>query len=126
MRKFHFASLSQFQRLREPIRDYIYELSPHCADLLFVALNEAVNNALFHGRKDGLSLNIEVEIFREGDDICLVVRHDGIGFNSCQQEKDRCENDADEHGRGLEIIRYCTDIYHFNDAGNELEMRKKI
>jgi serine/threonine-protein kinase RsbW len=58
MREFHFASFSQFQKLRETIRDYIREISPQNADLLFVALNEAVNNALFHGGKKDLPPNI--------------------------------------------------------------------
>lgn len=126
MREFHFASFSQFQKLRETIRDYIREISPQNADLLFVALNEAVNNALFHGGKNDLPPNIEVRISKEDGDVCLVVQHDGIGLSPCEQHKDHCPDTVDEHGRGLEIIEYCTDSYHFNAKGNQLEMRKKM
>jgi len=126
MVKYRLASIAEFRNMRETIKRAIVDFYPQGAELLYVALNEAVNNALFHGQRDGFSPNVEINLFRESNEVCIIVKHDGSGYDYPSRRKNQSADSYDEHGRGIEIIEYCTDTLRFNASGNELEMRKKI
>jgi Signal transduction histidine kinase len=126
MLKYRFASLNEFICLRDHIKDFLATLCSQDAELLFVAINEAVNNAIFHGCSDNNVPNIELIISRSQEEVSIVVRHDGVGCSHESSENKEYTDDLAEHGRGLSIIDLCTDYYCFNDAGNELKMSKKI
>lgn len=128
MKKYCFSSLDEFARLRSRVRDALEELCSQNAELLFIATNEAVNNAIFHGQKNGIPPNVEVILEKKENEMCVVVRHDGVG-SSCQDYLKVNAHDADdfcEHGRGMEIIRYCTDYFQVYDSGKKVEMHKQI
>lgn len=126
MVKYRFASIVEFSSMRDNIKETISLFCPQGAELLYVALNEAVNNALFHGRTNGSTPNVEINLFRDSDEICIIVKHNGTGYSYKSRKKNQSADSYDEHGRGIEIIEYCTDTLKFNESGNELEMRKKI
>lgn len=126
MVKYFFSSLSEFSRLRDRIKQDILQACPQSANLLFVALNEAVNNAIFHGyeQQPGQPTPVELILQHDGTAFCMIVRHNGSGFKCKNIEK--ADNDLCDHGRGIEIIKMCTDDFCYNECGNELVMRKFI
>lgn len=126
MLKYQFASFGEFVSLRQPIKEYFETICKSEPELLFVALNEAVNNAFFHGLKTDRSANVEVTIAKCNDEVLITVKHNGDGYKSYKTEALDQDDSLNEHGRGLAIIGLCTDSYRFNSSGNELEMRKKV
>lgn len=120
-----FSSLAEFAPLREDFRQQLRALCPEAADRLFVALNEAVNNALFHGiREDGGKM-VSVSVSKSGDAVEIIVRHNGRGL---KQRVTGCggRTGLEESGRGLHIIESCADSVSYNRAGNEMVMRAAV
>ncbi len=126
MRQYKFSSLDEFAGMRCVMKNDLNKLYPQAVELLFVALNEAVNNAIFHGNENGISPNIEVSFFKDGSDVCMAVRHDGLAFKGIEVSEVPQAEDFDEHGRGIEIIKYCIDSFKYTDSGRKIIMRKKI
>lgn len=125
MLKHQFTSLSDFVKLRNTIKKYLESISHGESDLLFVATNEAVNNAFFHGYKSNCPANVELTITKLQEEILITVKHDGEGYKF-DEALEKHHDDLNEHGRGLSIIGLCTDSYRFNSSGNELEIRKYL
>ena len=124
--KYDFSSFSEFAALRDSMQKDILKACPQSAKLLFVALNEAVNNAIFHGyeQQAGQPTPVEVILEKNSTEFCMTVRHHGSGFR--REAVQKAEDDLVEHGRGIEIIKMCTDDFCYNECGNELIMRKFI
>lgn len=78
------------------------------------ALGEAVANAIEHGKVDR---PIEVEVHIDGDRILGIVRDEGVGFASDPRAiaVDLPPGDS-ERGRGLPIMRRCSDIFAVESA----------
>lgn len=123
--KYSFGCAADFAAMRPAIRRLLAELAPDDAQRLFVALNEAVNNAYQHGCGDGVQ-TVEVEIRRSAAEILLRVSHDGNGIDAVDASKSLPENDLDDHGRGLAIMRFCTDSLEYDAGGRTLVMRKRL
>ena len=121
-----FSSLKEFAQLREEMKTYIMQACPQYANLLFVALNEAVNNAIFHGyeQQAGQPTPVEVILRQNGNEFFMIVRHYGTGF--IRKNVEKSEDNLLDHGRGIEIIKMCTDDFCYNQGGNEIVMRKII
>jgi anti-sigma regulatory factor (Ser/Thr protein kinase) len=54
------------------------------------------------------------------------VRHAGAGIQLSDLDKGLPEDDLDDHGRGLAIMRLCTDSVEYDRSGRELVMRKLL
>jgi serine/threonine-protein kinase RsbW len=120
-----FSSLAEFGPLREEILAYLRTLCPEAAERLFVALNEAVNNALLHGTKEDGGKTVTVTVTAEADAVTMTVRHDGRGF---RRRPAGCggRTGLAEGGRGLHIIMGCADSVSYDDTGNEIVIRKTL
>lgn len=119
-----FSTMEEFSRLREPIRR---ELGQHLVtgvEPLFVAVNEAVNNAIFHGNKQDNSKKVHLTITSSPSEVKVIIRDEGGGFKPVEQAKP--EENLRESGRGLEIIGYCVDDYYFNLEPSEIVLVKKV
>ncbi|TCL39198.1 serine/threonine-protein kinase RsbW [Anaerospora hongkongensis] len=117
------SSLAEFSGVREQIRSITLKLCPDRGDLLFVALNEAVNNALFHGNGGDSKKRVEIILSLENNQVSICIRDQGRGFDYRNRQ---AEEELDEHGRGLAIMQYCADSIEFNKDGNEIILRKNI
>jgi serine/threonine-protein kinase RsbW len=124
--KYRFRCAAEFASMRTAIRRFLTELSPQHAELLFVALNEAVNNAYGHGCIEAGEQVVAVEVNHSAEEICLRVRHAGAGIQLSDLDKGLPEDDLDDHGRGLAIMRLCTDSVEYDRSGRELVMRKLL
>ncbi|MCX7781192.1 MAG: ATP-binding protein [Negativicutes bacterium] len=127
--RYTFFSLAEFAGKREIIRAILKEYCQDQSELLYVALNEAVNNAFFHGYhgcQDKQKALVQVFFSFEGEEFVIMVRHEGKGIQTFGQRQTRDELSLEDHGRGLDIIGNCTDSYKYNAEGNEIVMRKRI
>lgn len=124
MHSYAVSSLDEFSGVREQIRSITLKLCPDRGDLLFVALNEAVNNALFHGNDGDSKKCVEIILTLEDNQVCICIRDQGRGFD--YRNRQAVDEELDEHGRGLAIMQYCADVIEFNEDGNEIILRKNI
>jgi serine/threonine-protein kinase RsbW len=118
------SSLDEFSGVREQIRSITLKLCPDRGELLFVALNEAVNNALFHGNDGDNKKLVEIILTLEDNQVCICIRDQGRGFN--YRTRQAANEELHDHGRGLAIMQYCADVIEFNEDGNEIILRKNI
>jgi serine/threonine-protein kinase RsbW len=127
MIRYRFSSLEEFAVVRNQIKAEITKVCPHSDTLLYVALNEAVNNAIFHGYEQQQEQVTPVEIIldHQQNEFRMIVRHEGVGFN-CNNIEQLSAEDLTDHGRGIDIIKMCTDDFYYNKCGTELVMRKFI
>lgn len=121
---YSFSSFEEFVKLRDVINEQLVKISGDNAMHLFIAINEGVNNAIFHGNKEDISKKVYLTIEKMSNEVKVVIRDEGQGF-----EKVRENATADlwgEHGRGIELIKHCVDSYWCNALGNEMTLVKKI
>ena len=120
------ASLEDFRMARESIRENLQTICPEYSMQLFVAINEAVNNAFFHGINDHKGTQVTLDIQRNQQDLCMIVKHNGEGFTP---EYIDCTTDHEvynESGRGLDIIKHYVDSLEFSASGCEVIMHKNL
>lgn len=119
-----FSSVKEFINLRDSINERLMKISGDGAIRLFIAINEGVNNAIFHGNKEDASKKVYLTIEEMPNEIKVVIRDEGQGFES--QDNEDITDLWGEHGRGLELIKHCVDCCWRNAVGNELTLVKKI
>ncbi|MGH7727643.1 MAG: ATP-binding protein [Vulcanimicrobiaceae bacterium] len=83
-------------------------LAPADLDHFLTALGEAVANAIEHARTSG---EIAIEVRINEARIVALVRDDGVGFPDGLAARAKLPADDAERGRGLPIIRRCSDIF---------------
>lgn len=96
--------------VRAGVSDFAREHGVAEEDLgcFLTALGEALANAIEHSRADKL---IEIEIRVGADRIVATVRDNGVGFESDLVVEPGLPDPTAERGRGLPIMRRCSDIF---------------
>lgn len=123
--RYRVESLTQFAELREDIED---RLKIHCEDQtygVFLALNEAVNNALFHGKGiNNGTVTITIRIFG-GRRLSVRVNDPGKGFvpNSAINGVSDLWT---EGGRGRFLMAAMMDKIVYNHMGNAVLLVKNL
>ncbi|MDF2634635.1 MAG: putative anti-sigma regulatory factor, serine/threonine protein kinase [Pelosinus sp.] len=121
---YSFSSLAEFATLRDTIRKELIQDCEEDALRLFIAINEGVNNAIFHGNKKDVTKKVQLIIEKSPDEIQVIIRDEGDGFVETKT------SDAmelwNEDGRGLDLIGLYVDSYWRNAKGNEITLVKKI
>ena len=121
---YSFSTVEEFSKLREPVRRRLSQLLSAGGEPMFVAVNEAVNNAIFHGNKRDNSKKVHLSITGFPDEVQVTIQDEGDGLMSSVQEANA--DSFRESGRGLEIIGLCVDNYYFKAPPNEMVLIKKI
>ncbi|NLK19398.1 MAG: ATP-binding protein [Synergistaceae bacterium] len=118
-----FESVQEFAPHREEIRRiFLKDLGENRGMRFFVALNEAVNNALIHG-KGASDEKVRLSIRDGGDRISAHVkscggnfRHDMIADGAVFDDKTK------ESGRGVQIILHVVDGCKLTKSGDLVSM----
>lgn len=119
-----FSTLDEFSTMRELIKAELVRISGKDAQRIFVAINEGVNNAIFHGNKEDSSKKVYLTMEQHLNEIKIIIRDEGSGF--VNQERNHVTPWFEEHGRGLQLIQHCVDCYELNGLGNEITLIKKL
>lgn len=122
--KYQFSTLHDFAALREHLQTKLSVLPPQAASLFFMSINEAVNNALFHGNNQDENKKVTLTWMNFAEEIRIVICDEGEGFTPsnliCSDLLGK------ECGRGLNFIEYGADSYQYNAKGNELTLSKRL
>lgn len=119
-----FSTLDEFSKIRESIKEKLVRISGKEALRIFIAINEGVNNAIFHGNKADNSKKVYLKIEEFANEIKIIIRDEGNGF--INQEIPNRVSWFEEHGRGLQLIQHYMDSYELNGLRNELTLIKKL
>nr|WP_169717861.1 ATP-binding protein [Sporomusa silvacetica] len=115
--------MEEFSQLREAVREKLTEMRVAGVDPFFVAINEAVNNAIFHGNKHDETKKVQLSITNWPGEVRVIIRDEGQGFAPAKAKQ---EEGLQERGRGIEIIRHCVDQYYFSLEPSEMVLIKKV
>ena len=80
-------------------------------DLFLTALGEAIANSVEHAAASPHEISIRVEVRIDADRIVGTVQDDGCGFIPKTASEPELPDAASERGRGLPIIRRCSDFF---------------
>ena len=122
--KYQFSSLHDFAALREQLQTKLSVLPPQAASLFFMSINEAVNNALFHGNNQDENKKVTLTWMNFAEEIRIVICDEGEGF--IRPDLTCSDLLCKECGRGLNFIEYGADSYQYNSKGNELTLSKRL
>lgn len=118
MVEIRFNSIEQFAPHRERILSVFRSLGERQGMLFFVALNEAVNNALIHGGRGNREEAVELSVRDEGDRICAAIRSCGGSFSHDMKTDPGVFDDGlRESGRGVQIILHIADQCSITESG---------
>jgi len=101
-------------RFGKSVRDQVvtfanrFQINRTELDEFVFAIGEALANAIEHSHSSDV---IEVRCQVEGDKIVATVIDSGAGFETGTLSKITLPNELSERGRGLPIMRRCTDIF---------------
>ncbi|MFN5983642.1 MAG: ATP-binding protein [Fluviicola sp.] len=88
---------------------------------VLIAVTEAVNNAILHGNKNDVSLNVGVNVFDAPVSFCFNVSDTGNGFDyDSLPDPTAPENIEKENGRGVFLMRNLADDVVYNETGNQV------
>ncbi len=88
---------------------------------VLIAVTEAVNNAILHGNKNDVSLNVGVNVFDTPVSFCFNVSDTGNGFDyDSLPDPTAPENIEKENGRGVFLMRNLADEVVYNESGNQV------
>jgi len=100
------------------------------ANHINVVLTEALVNAIRHANANDPDEEVEIRITVTDEELVLQVFDHGRGFNmdSISSTVKETQDELEDHGRGLYIIRSLMDSvdYYPVTGGNVLEMRKQF
>jgi serine/threonine-protein kinase RsbW len=100
------------------------------ANHINVVLTEALVNAIRHANANDPDEEVEIRITVTDEELVLQVFDHGRGFNleSISSTAEDSQNELEDHGRGLYIMRSLMDsvVYYPVEGGNVLEMRKQF
>ena len=118
-----FSSIEQFAPHRERILSVFRDLGGRQGMLFFLALNEAVNNALIHGGRTGPEDEVELSVRDEGSRICAAVRSRSGGFSHDTKPDPGIFDDVlRESGRGVQIFLHIADECSIGESGRLLSL----
>jgi serine/threonine-protein kinase RsbW len=91
---------------------------------IWIALNEAVTNAIKHGNKYDPEKKVRLTIEKKDERyICFTVKDEGEGFNpSVLPDPTDPEHLAEPSGRGVFLINKLADTVKFSENGSIVEM----
>ncbi|HME32154.1 MAG TPA: ATP-binding protein [Terriglobales bacterium] len=112
---------------RQALMDF---LAPYCAGEaeeldIFIALQEALANAVLHGCQNDASKTIQCRVEIDPSALLITVRDPGPGFDSgMATESTEAGTNVSQHGRGICLMRSLMDEVSYRHGGTELQLRK--
>jgi serine/threonine-protein kinase RsbW len=96
------CSKTSLPKIREFVRDQLsaYDVQPLVSDQLVLAMDEACANSIIHQHKCDEKDNIELVIYRRGNEIHFELRDVGMPFNILQYKPEDLENAILERKKG--------------------------
>ncbi|MEY3236707.1 MAG: hypothetical protein RI883_808 [Bacteroidota bacterium] len=90
---------------------------------VLIAVTEAVNNAIEHGNKKEVLMEVNVLVSDNPIEFCFSVKDQGRGFDyENLPDPTAPENILKENGRGIYLMRNLADEVEFEDSGRSVNI----
>jgi serine/threonine-protein kinase RsbW len=125
-----FAFPGDVDSLAQSRRALMDFLAPHCSSEaeeldIFLALQEALANAVLHGCQNDASKTIHCRVEIDPSALLIIVRDPGPGFDpGMATESTEAGTNVSQHGRGICLMRSLMDEVSYRQGGTELQLRK--
>jgi anti-sigma regulatory factor (Ser/Thr protein kinase) len=112
---------------RQAVMDFI---GPHCSsDVeeldIFIALQEALANAVLHGSRNDPAETIHCRVEIDPSAFLITIRDPGPGFDvEAATRATEFGANTTTHGRGIAMMRDLMDEVVYRNGGSEVELRK--
>lgn len=128
--RLEFTIPSVIERMHDVLNELTEKLEarglvqPHSH--LFVALDEAIANAIKHGNKSDPTKNVHITAEMDDEEVTFVITDEGDGFDLA-----KLPDPTDSQylmrpcGRGVMLIYHLMDDVEYNERGNQVKMKKK-
>ena len=117
-----FGSINQVESLIDNICSKL-KVNEDAYGNILIAVTEAVNNAIQHGNKFDVNLNVDVLVGDKQTDFCFSVKDYGDGFNfNDLPDPTAPENIEKENGRGIFLMRSLAEEVEFEDKGTNVNI----
>ena len=103
------------------VRGYLRQYSIEDDKALILTLRELINNAIEHGNRKNLAMNVIASVRRIGDmRFKLIVEDEGKGFDYESKVMEIPDDPSQIRNRGLGLANAFSDQIEFNDIGNRI------
>lgn len=113
---------------RDRIMDFLHDHDvgePEEIDI-FVALQEALANAVLHGCKNDPSQIVRCSVEVDAETITIIIRDPGPGFETVAvTDASDDGTNLTQHGRGILLMRGLMDEVSYSHGGSELKLTKR-
>lgn len=90
---------------------------------VLIAVTEAVNNAIEHGNKKDLLMEVNVAVANNPSEFCFNIKDQGRGFDFLNlPDPTAPENILKENGRGIFLMKNLADEVEFEDYGRSVNL----
>jgi len=127
-REFTFpGDLESMVAARQALMSFI---APYCSSEIeeidiFVALQEALANAVLHGCQNDSSKTIYCSVEIDPGAFTIIIRDPGPGFDvDAAMQSTEAGANTTTHGRGIRLIRSLMDEVAYRNGGSEVQLRK--
>lgn len=121
------ANMTQVEMFVEEISDMYYIHNSYFGNIL-LAIEEAVNNAIRHGNKMDESKNVHITFTGNRNGLKFTIEDEGAGFDfsDVPNPLEVDDNNTENIGKGIFLIRSLADKVLFNPKGNQIEISFNI
>ena len=101
-----------------------YAISEENYNYIWIALNEAVSNAIKHGNKFNPNKKVRMTVETKDDRyLCFTIKDEGEGFNPKNvPDPTTAERIGEPNGRGVFLIYKLADIVNYTENGTCVEI----
>ena len=119
----NLESVLTVERLISQAREE-YAITEENYNYIWIALNEAVSNAIKHGNKFNPSKKVRLTVETKEDRyLCFTIKDEGEGFDfTCVPDPTSSERIAEPNGRGVFLINKLADIVNYTQNGTCVEI----
>ncbi|MBP7507061.1 MAG: ATP-binding protein [Prolixibacteraceae bacterium] len=90
---------------------------------IYLSVNEAVNNAIFHGNSNDEEKYVTIDFITDDNTFQFLISDEGGGFDfSSVKDPTEKENIYNESGRGIFIMKKYADHVYFLENGTKVKL----
>ena len=117
------TNMTQVEKFVEEISDLYYIHDSYFGNIL-LAIEEAVINAIKHGNKMDESKNVQITFTGNRNGLMFTIEDEGAGFDirNIPDPLEADDNNSENIGKGIFLIRSLADKVVFNSKGNQIEI----
>ena len=115
----NFCKIDNF--INSIFSEYKFSRKLYCK--IYLSVNEAVNNAIYHGNSNNEEKLVTIDFFNDDTTFQFLISDEGRGFDFASiKDPTEKENIYNESGRGIFIMKKYADQVYFLENGTKVKL----